>query len=259
MSHRADKPLYLFFDLPEWERNLLLKKTQARMPLMDKVTKSKVAAIDRDERLARTPKRSFASAPNLMEDFLTEYAGGIILDDGWYRLVVRNKLGNLEIFNGQRFESPDLAYASKVAICTKEMMKWPTIKVRPAKGFMKKKLIHWRTAGTAKAHLVLIRESEDRNFYFDWPEEVKGVPGGRTHFQRRFSPSDRGIGWFKINLENMSRHPFTEQPQEEPVVTKLNIRVPKKAKFEPKARTHCSKCQRSIFEHPSKMCLPCRS
>lgn len=258
---RKPREVFFFFDLPEEQRNKALASAAKKLRTIDKDLRAKVDRINAEDARERRPRKAHFGAPDLMSRDLIEFEGGIDLDDGYYRLVVKTKLGALEIFNGQRFETPSLEFVSKQAHLTRQMTEWPTYKVRNGKGGTKRKLIHWKAAGTAEVALVLIRENKDRTFYLDWPSSQNGVPDTRWSFVRRFSPSARGDDWMMVRPQRISKTSDEELPASPPP-KKRRVRPPKRNEAKVQAMTRervkCEKCGRSIFPHPTGRCLPCQ-
>jgi len=120
MLHKA--PIYLFFDQDDEVKRRKLADAAHRLRRgdIDRKKASAMGLLREKIKRARFIPQHRGSSDLLNEIFESE---GVKLDDGYLRLVLVNKWGYLEIWNGERFASHHYGHLSPTARMSKEMIR----------------------------------------------------------------------------------------------------------------------------------------
>lgn len=180
--------LNLWMDNPPEVRAELLDQAKAKIARGDVDRVKKEMRWERLKR-AQDPKnraRPVASS-SMLEDF--HLGEGIQLDDGWLRLAITDKWGNLEIFNGTRYADDVLGRYCKEFNATKSSTSWP-------RGTLPKSN-PWKDPFTTRAALVKVEWQVEEGQYRIIYNEGPGVTS-TFWFPSRFRNSTRGTDWLKV-------------------------------------------------------------
>lgn len=170
----------LFFEQPSELRERALKEAAYRLshPLW---TEQKLAREKREKEEQRPKFKTFELASGQM---MEDCPGWATLDDGYWRVVLINRLGGLEILRSVRFSEPWIAQDCKEVGCLLGKQKWPL------RGVARK----FATPYLREGHIVRIDYDEEEGQYFFVLEDGPGVT--RTFwFPPHYEKSPLGKGW----------------------------------------------------------------
>lgn len=212
-----DRVKYLWYDIDEVTRGKLLEQARRKLAKGGADVARKVARIEAADKRNREPKKvsNFANYASFVDNFTNNE--DFTFDDGWYRLVVRTRNGGLEIFNGERYETPELPDFTKVGREIQRMCKWP--KARPGG----KKKNPWRQTWVTDVAIVLVQWVEESAQYCI---EVNGVT---FWFPESFQMSNLGTEWFKVR-HYAQGHPWASPLEGPPMPKPLGLDIPERCK-----------------------------
>jgi hypothetical protein len=154
MTRKIWNPLQvqLWEDLNPKAQDDLIERMQEKFGRKGKDLQNKldIEEFRRERENVRPSLRSNASEDVWEHLYMME---GLMLDDGWFRLVVQTKWGDLEILTGQRFEENWLSGYSKEVRKTKGMTKWPEGSLPRSNP--------WKDPFTIRAGIVKVRSGCD--------------------------------------------------------------------------------------------------
>jgi len=173
------KELSFFFDQPEEKRQKLLQEAAYRLAHPRK-TLEREARREKDER----PRMRVLEVAS--RDMLEDCPGSGILDDGWLRVVLINRLGGLEIYRGARFKEAWLAREHRGFASLLGKHKWPR----------QGGLLRFATPFIREGHILHIDYDDEEQQYFFVIEEGPGI--SRTFwFPADFEASPIGTDWVR--------------------------------------------------------------